>query len=84
MATLVKFYKHVDGEVMAFFPQLNYNKQIYGNGMKTCYAHIGQHSACHVDYINDGPVKPATRNDYLPLATELTSIGYSLKILNKN
>ncbi len=86
--TLVKFYVEDTGSVMAYFPQLNYNKAIYGNSMKTCYAHIGQHSACHKEYIKGNrlqksTVKTATKEQYNNLLTELNSIGYtSLKVLN--
>jgi hypothetical protein len=47
--------------------------------MRTCYSHIGQHSACHPDYAKE--CKEAT--DYQELKEELESIGYSLNILNK-
>jgi hypothetical protein len=80
MATLVKFLKN-QGEVFAFFPQLNYNKRLYGNSMKTSYAHVGQHSACHKDYANESTLP--TKSEYQPLLTELKSIGYDLKVLNK-
>ncbi len=82
MATLVKF--RIDEpiseypEVFAFFPQLNYNKRLYGNDMKTSYAHIGQHSACCKDYANDS--RAANEAEYMTLKQELESIGYNLKI----
>lgn len=55
MATLVKFLKK-DDEIFAFFPQLNYNKRLYGNEIKTSYAHIGQHSACAKEYANEAVI----------------------------
>lgn len=80
MATLTKFVKEKqNGEIVAYFPQLNYNKRLYGTSTKTCYAHIGQHSACSVDYINNNCVK-ATKEEYTPLLKELQSIGYEIKI----
>jgi len=83
MATLVKFRKYdqmfsdTKPEVFAYFPQLNYNKRLYGNSMKTSYQHIGQHSCCSKEYAN---ATPATENEYLELKRELESIGYNLKI----
>jgi hypothetical protein len=82
MATLVKFYIENENEVLAFFPQLNWSKELYGNNTKTCYAHVGQHSACKKEYVKD--LKPVTNlNQCLDLIHELNSIGYELKILNK-
>lgn len=81
MATLVKFLKKND-EVFAYFPQLNYNKHLYGNTLKTSYAHIGQHSACSKEYANEAVM--ASKEEYQPLLEELVSIGYdNLKVLNK-
>jgi len=82
MATVVKFYVDPENEILAFFPQLNYNKQFYGNDMKTSYSHVGQHSPCHVEYVRC--LKPATDfNQCLQLIHELNCMGYELKILNK-
>jgi hypothetical protein len=53
MATLVKFYIENENQVLAFFSQLNWNKELYGNNTKTCYAHVGQHSACKKEYVKD-------------------------------
>jgi hypothetical protein len=81
MATLVKFLvnERVDkDEVFAFFPQLNYNKNFYGNMQKTSYSHIGQHSPCRVDHANES--RKATYEEYKDLLTELLNIGYDLKI----
>lgn len=64
--------------VFAFFPELPGNNQ---PGMFTSYAHIGQHSPCHVDYANE--CKEATTNEYLPLLRELIEQGYNdLQIMN--
>lgn len=79
MATLVRFFKNNESEaVYAFFPQLNYNKHLYGNRMKVSYEHYGQHGGCHLDYVKDS--KKATEAEYLPLKQELESIGYTLKV----
>lgn len=80
MATLTKFVKDPEyNEIIAFFPQLNFNKRLYGLKQKTCYTHIGQHSSCTVSYINNDCVK-ATKEEYTPLLKELQSIGYNVKI----
>lgn len=82
MNTLVKFYKDEYGEVFAVFPQLNYNKELYGNDIKTGYAHIGQHTGISKDYYKDK--EPAIFSEYNPLRFELIAQGYNnLKILNR-
>jgi hypothetical protein len=81
--TKVFFLKDEDG-VFAYFPEINY----YGRGsrsndtMRTCYAHIGQHSACSADYIDECEI--ATKEEYEALAKELQAIGYDLSISNEN
>lgn len=77
--TQVTFYNEPGAGVMAVFPKEYWNdlsKDTY-----TCYAHIGQHSAVHKDYLKECTI--ATKDEYQPLKTELESIGYELKILNK-
>jgi hypothetical protein len=76
-------------DVFAYFP----NEKYYGDGetlaheysfdlrMRTCYAHIGQHSACHPNYASE--CKEASPDEFKPLMEELESIGYDLNILNK-
>lgn len=77
--TQVKFLIEKDSEqdVFAYFPE----ERVYPNEQKlrTSYAHIGQHSACHEDYAND--CQPATPEQYADLRAELESIGYNLEIL---
>jgi hypothetical protein len=87
MKTDVLFLSHPDDDLFAYFP----NEEYYGtetgditgynfdHRMRVCYAHIGQHSACHPDYAKE--CKEAT--DYQELKEELESIGYNLNILNK-
>lgn len=41
--------------------------------MKTSYAHIGQHSACHVDYAAES--REATPEEYRDLLAELIDAG---------
>jgi len=69
--TRVKFYIEQDSthEVFAYFPDL-----VWCDFTKTCYAHIGQHSACHPDYVKD--CKEANLLQYLDLFNELQSVGY--------
>lgn len=72
MATLVKFMYHpVNDELFAYFPQL-----------KTCYAHIGQHSDCAIEYVNE--CRYATFDEFKGLKAELESIGYDLKLCKGN
>lgn len=68
--TKVLFYKDENGEVFAYFPELVFDNK----GNKTCYAHIGQHSACSPDYVNDKT--PAMYNEYQDLLRELIGQGY--------
>ena len=83
MATLVKFRKQIggtfDGEIVAVFPQLLYNKRMHGTGMKQGYAHIGQHSPVHIDWVKN-ETEAATPEEYAALKAELEQIGYTLKI----
>lgn len=62
--------------VFAFFP-----KNVYSDNSKMfdCYAHIGQHSSCHIDYAKE--CKQATQEQYADLLKELESIGYNLNVL---
>lgn len=67
-------------EVFAFFPNEKYNS--FEPNIFTSYAHIGQHSACHIDYANE--CKEANYNQFQDLLRELISIGYNdLEIENK-
>lgn len=78
MATLVKFRVHpVNGDLFAFFPQLVFSFNGYRKN-HTAYSHIGQHSACNVDYVKE--CRPATQEEFTPLKCELESIGYNLKV----
>jgi hypothetical protein len=66
----------IGGSLMAYFPEDKFNNT---PGLFTCYAHIGQHSACHIDYANE--CRPATPAEYKELKAELESIGYNLQIV---
>jgi len=76
--TTVRFYIESDGSILAYFPKESYFPQIDGGITKTCYARVGQHSACHPDYIRK--MKKATPDQYQSLKEELESEGYNLLI----
>jgi hypothetical protein len=71
------FERNSNTEVFAFFPEMDYNDT---PGLKSCYAHIGQHSACHIDYAVE--CKPAGPEHYQQLKEELENIGYELEVIN--
>lgn len=78
--TLVTFYRVIgeyaeENEILAYFPLENFDNK----GNKTCYASIGQHSACSPDYVKDLPL--ATKKEYTELKNELESLGYNLKVV---
>ena len=68
-------------EVFAYFPDNFYNKQLHPD-LRDCYSHIGQHSACHVDYA--AGCKEANYNQYQDLLKELVSIGYENLIIKNS
>lgn len=84
MATLVKFVKDKDGDfegdITAVFPQLKYNKKLFGNDTYMGYAHIGQHGGVSKEWIKEHTI-PAEVSEYSDLKKELEGIGYSLKII---
>lgn len=50
--------------------------------MKECYAHMGQHSTCGVDWIAD-TTRPATKKEYQELFNELENrVGYNLEVID--
>jgi len=73
MKTIVQFFVEPDGTILAYFPHMKHN----GNQM-TCYAHVGQHSACSPEYVKE--LTLATPEQYADLKAELESIGYELTI----
>lgn len=74
--TQVTFYKE-DNSIFAYFP----NEEFDLHGNKTCYAHIGQHSACSPDYITEMQLVKASKEEYQGLFDELESLGYNLEVL---
>lgn len=68
-----------ENEVFAFFPNDLHN--FVDLKMFVSYAHLGQHSACHIDYAKE--CKEADFNQYNDLLRELIGQGYNdLHILN--
>lgn len=73
-------------EVNAIFPE-EIESVVNGETIYIGYAHIGQHTAIHEDFLNKSgvgvhKVEKASYNDYKDLALELEQIGYELEILN--
>jgi hypothetical protein len=71
----VMFRTEKEGNVLAYFPY-----EIHNGYVATCYAHIGQHSACDHEYIIK-ETKPCL--EFKELKIELESIGYELNIIKK-
>ena len=75
--TNVVFRRENNGEILAVFGEIadnNYNL--------VCYAHIGQHAACSLEYYRN--TKPASAGEYQNLLNELKYIGYDdLKICKR-
>ena len=76
METQKVVFKMIDGEVIAIFPNNLYNEQLYGKTMVDSYMHIGQHSACSIELLND--LEDASEDQYKDLKNELETIGYKL------
>ena len=73
-------------EINAIFPE-EIESVVNGETIYMGYAHIGQHTAIHEDFLNKSEVgvhkiENASCNDYKDLALELEQIGYKLEILN--
>jgi len=82
--TDVKFYyERHNNEVFAFFPADPYHHAGHPDykSVFTCYAHVGQHSGCNISYVK-GRKKCTNEADFMPLKSELESLGYNLNILN--
>ena len=73
--TKVVFRKFKDGEVIALFPEIQYNED-----RRYCmsYMHIGQHGSANYDLRLC--CKLARPEEYASLLKELEDIGYNLKI----
>lgn len=62
-------------DIFAYFPEIEGDNK----GNKTCYAHIGQHSACSLDYVKGCKLA----DDFEDLEIELIGLGYDLKVMNE-
>jgi hypothetical protein len=71
--------KAKDGGVYAMFPYL---QGTYEFGSVMGFMHVGQHSSYDYTYCISRS-KPATEVEYKDLKAELESIGYNLKVVNK-
>lgn len=71
-------FKKRDGEVFAAFPT---HPGDMNPATMMSYAHVGQHSSAHMDYV--AGAKPAKPHEYAPLLSELKSIGYNPKVMQK-
>jgi hypothetical protein len=69
-------FKILNDEVIAIFPNELYNVRLYGKTLVNSYMHIGQHSACSIELIQE--LKDATTKQYKDLKIELEQIGYKL------
>jgi pyruvate/oxaloacetate carboxyltransferase len=82
MKTKVIFRKEFPengGEIIAVFPSLAGDPNPYATCL--CYAHLGQHGAVALDYLQD--TFPARTLEYYPLMKELESIGYDLQVAKR-
>jgi hypothetical protein len=75
--TKVRFYRE-DDTVLAIFPEVPFGGG--NNNDLTCYAHVGQHSACTQGYISS--LSLASMSEYKSLKEELEGLGYNLEIQN--
>jgi hypothetical protein len=84
MKTKVMFLANEKGnpefgpEIFAYFPEEPYNSN---PKLKPCYAHVGQHGVCHVEYADES--REATWQEYKDLYFELLGIGYDLEVIDK-
>lgn len=78
METTKVMFKIIDDEVIAIFPDNIYNKKLYGKKMVDSYMHIGQHSGCSVELIDE--LQDASFDQYKNLKNELETIGYKLNL----
>lgn len=74
--TKVIFRKYRNGDIIAIFPEIPGNNNVY-----TCssYEHVGQHGACS-PFLVVIDTKEAKPSEYKELKKELECRGYNLKI----
>jgi len=78
MTKVIFLYNKGNKDLFAYFP----NEIADSKGNATCYSHIGQHSACSSEYVDES--RAANFNEYKDLLNELVNVvGYNdLEILN--
>ena len=72
-----------DDHIVAVFPKERFYPASHSlhREVITAYAHIGQHSACHIEYYK--ALKPCENElQFKSLKKELEGLGYELKVLN--
>ena len=72
---VIFLFNESNEDLFAFFLD-----QKEGETTNLSYSHIGQHSACSIEYAIES--RPATKDEYSPLLKELNVIGYNLKVTN--
>jgi hypothetical protein len=80
IATPVIFRADKDGEVTAIFPCEPFD---YEGRYMSCYAHIGQHGSCSLEWYRT--TRPAAPDEYASLKRELESASreYRLKVYRR-
>lgn len=78
--TKVIFRMGVGQEVLAVFPALAGTNKYYQDCL--CYAHVGQHSPCSIDYVRQFTL-PAKPSEFKALQEELEFLGYNLQIVKR-
>jgi hypothetical protein len=77
--TVVVFRKFKDGDIIAIFPEINWN---FEHSTCSSYMQYGEHGACSYDIVN--VTKLATPDEYKHLEAILETIcGYNLAIKKK-
>ncbi len=77
--TVVLFRKSIDeySDVTAVFP---FEEAIRNEPFMGCYAHVGQHGSCHLDWVTE-KTRPATPDEYANLKKELESAPFNYKFI---
>jgi hypothetical protein len=77
--TVVLFRKSVGEheDVTAVFP---FEEAIRDKPYMGCYAHVGQHGSCHIDWVMES-TRAATPEEYAPLKRELEQAPFGYKFL---
>ena len=73
---VVFLFNEREKDLFAFFLNEDYND--ISSLTKVCYSHVGQHSACVMDYAKES--RQATKDEYKDLKGELEGLGYNLEL----